>query len=68
MAYYRKLRNLTQEELSEKINISKSSLGKIECGCYNNSVSLTLLMLIAEGLDIDIDLLVKFDVREKNLF
>ena len=61
IAYYRKLRNLTQEQLAQKINISKSSLGKIECGHYNHSISLSILMAIADGLKIDLDLLIKVD-------
>lgn len=50
-----------------KINISKSSLAKIECGTYNNSVSLSILMLIADGLNIDLDMLFKTDSREDKL-
>ena len=50
-----------------KINISKSSLAKIECGTYNHSVSLSILMLIADGLNIDLDMLFKVDSREQQL-
>ena len=67
IAYYRKLRNFTQDELAQKINISKSSLGKIECGHYNHSISLSILMAIADGLKIDLDLLLKVDKREESM-
>lgn len=67
IAYYRRLRNLTQEELARRINISTSTLGKIECGRYNNNLSLSMLMSIAEGLNIDLVLLVTFDERENSL-
>ena len=67
VAYYRRLRNLTQEELAKRINISTSSLGKIERGKYNNNISLSMLMLIAEGLKIDLTMLVNFDEREDEL-
>lgn len=67
VAYYRQLRNLTQEELAKRINISTSSLGKIERGKYNNNISLSMLMLIAEGLKIDLTMLVNFDEREDGL-
>lgn len=64
IAYYRRLRNLTQEELARRVNISISTLGKIECGRYNNNLSLSMLMNIADGLNIDLVLLVTFDERE----
>gem|GEM_PF-1222499 len=64
IAYYRRLRNLTQEALAKKINISTSYLSKIECGNYPKSVSLSVLMSIAEGLDIELYLLVKFDEKD----
>lgn len=61
VAYYRRLRSLTQEALAKKINISTSYLSKIECGNYPKSVSLSVLMTIAVGLDMDLYLLFKFD-------
>ncbi len=67
IAYYRHLRNLTQQELAQKVNISVSSLGKIECGKYNKNLSLSMLMNIADGLDIDLVMLVDIDKREKAL-
>lgn len=67
VAYYRRLQSMTQEELARKINISTSSLGKIERGTYNNNVSLSMLMTIAEGLHVDLAMLVTFDKREKVL-
>ena len=67
VAYYRRLRNLTQEELAKRINISKSSLGKVERGKYNNNISLSMLMAIAEGLNVNLAVLVTFDEREQAL-
>lgn len=67
IAYYRKLRNLTQVELARRINISTSTLGKIERGRYNNNLSLMMLVNIAEGLNIDLVMLVDSDAREKAL-
>lgn len=64
VAYYRRLRNMTQEELARRVNISVSSLGKIECGNYNNNISLSMLLTIAEGLQIDVTMLLNFDERE----
>lgn len=64
VAYYRRLRNLTQEALAKKINISTSYLSKIECGNYPKSISLSVLMVIASGLDIELYVLLKFDEED----
>ena len=67
VAYYRKMRNLTQDELADRVNISVSSLSKLERGKYNNNIPLSMLIMIAEGLRIDVSMLVTFDEREKLL-
>ena len=67
VAYYRKLRNLTQDKLADRVNISVSSLSKLERGKYNNNIPLSMLIMIAEGLRIDVSMLVTFDEREKLL-
>lgn len=51
---YRKQKNLTQEQLADKINISISYLTKIEAVNCNQPFSLEVLLDIAEGLDISI--------------
>ena len=67
VAYYRKLRNLTQDELADRVNISVNSISKLERGKYNNNIPLSMLIMIAEGLRIDVSMLVTFDEREKLL-
>lgn len=67
IAYYRRLRDLTQEQLARRVNISVSTLGKIECGKYNKNLSLSMLLNIAEGLNVDLVMLVDIDDREKGL-
>ena len=67
VAYYRKMRNLTQDELADRVNISVNSISKLERGKYNNNIPLSMLIMIAEGLRIDVSLLVTFDEREKLL-
>lgn len=64
IAYYRRLQSLTQAELARRINISDSTLGKIECGKYNKNLSLAMLMNIAEGLGVDVIMLIDVDKRE----
>ena len=54
IAFYRNLRGLTQEALAEKIEVSVSHISKIEAPQANTSFSLDMLLLIAEGLDIDV--------------
>mgnify|MGYP003427586279 FL=1 len=67
VAYYRKLRNLTQDQLADRVSISVSSISKLERGKYNNNIPLSMLIMIAEGLRIDVSMLVTFDEREKFL-
>lgn len=64
IVYYRHLKNISQQDLAKKINISVSALSKIERGKYNNNLSLSMLFTIAEGLGIDPVLLLSFDKRE----
>ena len=54
VSFYRNLRGLSQEELAAKIDISTSHLAKIEAPNTNISFSLDMLLLIAEGLDVDV--------------
>lgn len=68
IAYYRKMRDLTQEALAQKIHISRSSIGRIERGKYNHNISLSLLMDIADGLGIELSMLVCFDEQENKIW
>jgi transcriptional regulator with XRE-family HTH domain len=54
IAFYRKLRGLSQEALADKVDISASHLSKIEAPNTDISFSLDMLLLIAEGLEVDI--------------
>jgi len=68
IAYYRTLRNMTQKDLAKRANISRSSLSRIECGKYNDNVSVSLLFDISEGLRIDTALLMTFNETEKQMW
>lgn len=68
IAYYRTLRDMSQEELAERANITQSTLSKIERGKYNNNVSVSLLIDIADCLQIDIALLVTFNEAERQMW
>ena len=65
--YYRTLEGLTQEELANKIHINLSTLSRIERRKSNQGVSLAMLFDIAEGLNIEVNLLVTFNADEKKL-
>lgn len=60
IAYYRKHKGLTREQLAEKLDISRQHLGAIEVPNIVRPVSLDLLFNIADTLDIDVRLLLDF--------
>ena len=68
IAYYRTLRDMSQKELAKRSNLSTSTLSKIERGRYNDNVSVSLLFDIADGLQIDITMLVTFSDMEKSMW
>ena len=60
IAYYRKLRGMTQLQLAEKIDISRTHLSNIEAPNMNTSISLEKLFDIAEVLEIPVFQLFEF--------
>lgn len=52
IAYYRKLRGLTQEQLAEKINKTPAFIGHVEAPNISKAVSLDTLFDIASILDV----------------
>ncbi|MBR0061568.1 MAG: helix-turn-helix transcriptional regulator [Selenomonadaceae bacterium] len=68
IAYYRTLRQMTQAELAKKVNLSRSSIVRIERGKYNNGVPISTLLDITEGLRIDLSALVTFSDEEKKVW
>ena len=52
IAYYRKLKGLSQMQLAEKANISRTHLSNIEAPNMPTSISLETLFDIAEILDV----------------
>lgn len=61
IAYYRKLRGYTQEQLAEKINKTAAFLGHVEAPNVNKTVSLDTLFDISIALDIPIHKFLMFD-------
>lgn len=51
VAYYRKLKGLTQEQLACKMNVATSFIGQIEARGIYKPISLDTLFRIAKALD-----------------
>ncbi len=52
IAYYRKLRGLTQEQLAEKIEKSAAFIGHVEAPNVEKAISFDTLFDIARALDV----------------
>lgn len=52
IAYYRKLRGLTQEALAEQIGVSAAFIGHVEAPNINKAISLDTLFDIAAVLEV----------------
>ena len=61
IAYSRKLRGLTQEQLAEKLDKSPAFIGHVEAPNINKAVSLDTLFDIAEILDVPVYKFLLFD-------
>ena len=62
IAYYRKLRGLTQMQLAEYTNLSRTHISNLEAPNMPTSVSLETLFDISDALDVPIKNF--FDFRE----
>lgn len=62
IAYYRKLRGLTQAELAEATNLSRTHISNIEAPNGKTSISLNKLFGIADVLEVPVKDL--FDFRD----
>ena len=58
IAYYRKLRGYTQEQLSEKLGIDRTHIGRIETA--NVGASLDVIFAVAEALEVPVNKLFEF--------
>ena len=66
LAYFRKMRNLTQAQLAEKVSINKNYLSQIESGSTSKAISLPLLIQISKALDVELAILVDLNDLEKS--
>ncbi|MCC8074337.1 MAG: helix-turn-helix domain-containing protein [Clostridiales bacterium] len=61
IAYYRKLRGLTQEQLAEKIDRTPAFIGHVEAPNIEKAISLDTLFDIATVLDVPAYKFLMFD-------
>ncbi|MPN05100.1 hypothetical protein SDC9_152350 [bioreactor metagenome] len=66
IAIYRNIRGFSQEELADKIGISKSYLSKIEASNSDIAFSLDVLFSIADGLELEVAVFFQ-PINEENL-
>ena len=59
----RKISRMTQEQLSEELNISVEQLRKMECGCRGTSID--LLISIAGYFNVSTDYLLRDEIEEQ---
>ncbi len=67
IAYYRKLRGLTQEQLAEKVNKSWSFIAQIESTKINKGISFDTFFDISLALDISPYKFLLFDSEDLNI-
>ena len=61
IAYQRKLKKLTQTQLAELVNISRTHISNIEAPNMVTPISLELAFNIADALEISVDTIFKFE-------
>ena len=61
IAYYRKLRGLTQEELAEQVGLTPAFIGHLEATNISKALSLDTLFDIASVLDVPPHRILIFD-------
>lgn len=60
IAYYRKLRGITQIQLAEYVNLSRTHISNLEAPNMTTSISLAALFDIADVLDVPVGKLFEF--------
>lgn len=61
IAYYRKRKHMTQEQVAEKVGISRQHMGAIEAPNMTRALSLDVVFNIASVLEIEPYILFKFN-------
>ena len=61
IAYYRKRKNLTQEQLADRVGISRQHMGAVEAPNMIRAISLEVVFNVASVLDVEPYVLFKFN-------
>ena len=64
LAYYRKFKDLTQEALAEKANVSRTTIADFEITADYSGISLGTIFKLADALEIPVKKL--FDFRDED--
>lgn len=59
---------MSQSELGKKAALSRVTISKIERGVYNETVSISNIIQIADALGIDFTLLLNFSNQERSMW
>lgn len=68
IAYWRTIKGLTQADLAKTTGFSKTTISKLECGNYNENISLSHVIDIADALKIDFSVLLEFNKIERSMW
>ena len=64
IAYYRKLRGLTQEQLAERVGRTPAFIGHVEAPTIQTAISMDTLFDIADALNVPAFKFIQFDLDE----
>ena len=64
IAYYRKLRGLTQEQLAERVGRTPAFIGHVEAPNIQKAISMDTLFDIADALNVPAFKFIQFDLDE----
>ena len=64
IAYYRKLRGLTQEQLAERVGRTPAFIGHVEAPNIQKAISMDTLFDIADALNVPAYKFIQFDLDE----
>ena len=68
IAYWRTIKGFTQADLAKTTGFSKTTISKLECGNYNENISLNHVIDIADALQIDFTVLLEFNRIEREMW
>ena len=68
LAYYRTVKKMSQTDLAKAANISPSTLSRIERGDYNDHLSIDMLFILAETMDVEPMEFLRFSDADKNMW